>query len=208
ILASIDRAGVPYDYTYYMYDLNGDGAWDVHLIQGQNMLQRLTDYSCGESFTIETGNHGQKYFPITFVYKPQKNNQAAVTPTVTPAQNEGDAAANETTPSGTPSSEAKKKGGKGGVLLVVLAVLAVLLLAGGAVFYCILRNRKEEERKEMRRERIAEMRRQRAREERKPKEDFSVEELLEEQPEEDLPEELLEEDLPEKKAFDDEDDYV
>lgn len=208
ILKSLAKTGVSYDSSLQKYDLNGDGKWDVHVNAGLQLIRILDDYSCGESFTIETGNHGQKYFPITFVYKPKENNQAEVTPTVTPAQNEGDAAANETTPSGTPSSEAKKKGGKDGVLLVVLAVLAVLLLAGGAVFYCILRNRKEEERKEMRRERIAEMRRQRAREERKPKEDFSVEELLEEQPEEDLPEELLEEDLPEKKAFDDEDDYV
>ncbi|MBR5666176.1 MAG: hypothetical protein IKW95_00640 [Lachnospiraceae bacterium] len=163
ILASIDRAGVPYDYTYYMYDLNGDGAWDVHLIQGQNMLQRLTDYSCGEYFTIETGNHGQKYFPITFVNKPKADTGTGVTPTVTPAKNDEKPSKNEATPTGAPAAaNNKSKSKKGGALLVVLAILAMILVFGGVVGFNILKNRKEEEQRELRREKIAALRRQRA----------------------------------------------
>ena len=160
ILASIDRAGVPYDYTYYMYDLNGDGAWDVHLIQGQNMLQRLTDYSCGEYFTIETGNHGQKYFPITFVNKPKANTETGVTPTVTPAGSEEKPTQNEVTPVGTQAAKNNKaKSKKGGVLLVVFAILAMILVFGGVVGFNILRNRREEA---LRVQKLAELRRRRA----------------------------------------------
>ena len=159
ILASIDRAGVPYDYTYYMYDLNGDGAWDVHLIQGQNMLQRLTDYSCGEYYTIETGNHGQKYFPITFVNKKKTDSQTGVTPTVAPAKNEDGQTQNGTTPAGTPAKSQKAKSKKGGVLLGVLAVLAMILLFGGVAYYNMLRNRKQEE---LKAQKLAELKRRRA----------------------------------------------
>ena len=160
ILASIDRAGVPYDYTYYMYDLNGDGAWDVHLIQGQNMLQRLNDYSCGEYFTIETGNHGQKYFPITFVNKPKANTETGVTPTVTPAGSKEKPTQNEVTPAGTQAAKNNKaKSKKGGVLLVVFAILAMILVFGGVVGFNILRNRREEA---LRAQKLAELRRRRA----------------------------------------------
>lgn len=160
ILASIDRAGVPYDYTYYMYDLNGDGAWDVHLIQGQNMFQRLTDYSCGEYFTIETGNHGQKYFPITFVNKPKANTETGVTPTVTPAGSEEKPTKNEVTPVGTQAAKNNKaKSKKGGVLLVVFAILAMILVFGGVVGFNILRNHREEA---LRAQKLAELRRRRA----------------------------------------------
>lgn len=160
ILKSLAKTGVSYDQSFDMYDLDGDGKWDIHVNADLHLIRRLSDYSCGEYFTIETGNHGQKYFPITFVNKPKANTETGVTPTVTPAGSEEKPAQNEVTPAGTQVAKNNKaKSKKGGVLLVVFAILAMILVFGGVVGFNILRNRREEA---LRAQKLAELRRRRA----------------------------------------------
>lgn len=160
ILKSLAKTGISYDQSFDMYDLDGDGKWDIHVNADLHLIRRLSDYSCGEHFTIETGNHGQKYFPITFVNKPKANTETGVTPTVTPAGSEEKPTQNEVTPAGTQAAKNNKaKSKKGGVLLVVFAILAMILVFGGVVGFNILRNRREEA---LRAQKLAELRRRRA----------------------------------------------
>ncbi len=160
ILKSLAKTGISYDQSLDMYDLDGDGKWDIHVNADLHLIRRLSDYSCGEYFTIETGNHGQKYFPITFVNKPKANTETGVTPTVTPAGSEEKPTQNKVTPAGTQAAKNNKaKSKKGGVLLVVFAILAMILVFGGVVGFNILRNRREEA---LRAQKLAELRRRRA----------------------------------------------
>lgn len=160
ILKSIAKTGISYERSNDMYDLDGDGKWDIHVNADLHIIRILSDYSCGEYFTIETGNHGQKYFPITFVNKPKANTETGVTPTVTPAGSEEKPTQNEVTPAGTQAAKNNKaKSKKGGVLLVVFAILAMILVFGGVVGFNILRNRREEA---LRAQKLAELRRRRA----------------------------------------------
>lgn len=154
---SIERAGIRMNYDGDLYDLNGDGQWDVKTDNLGKRMKRLADYSCGESFTINTGNHGQKYFPITFVNNPKEAVEPGSTPAVTPGTKEEQKNESSDTPAKT-SQKPASKSRKGGAVLWVLIILAAVLAFGGGMAYCVIRNRKEEAQKALRREKMLQRR--------------------------------------------------
>lgn len=161
IWKSIARAGIRTNTDGDLYDLNGDGTWDVKVDDLGKQMRRLGDYSCPKSYSIESGNHGQKYFPITFVNNTKKEDPTEITPTVTPDAGEGNK--NETSEQAEKTAEKSSgKSKKGGTVLLVLAVLAVIAAFGGGIAYCVIRNRKEAEKEKLRREKLIARKRQRA----------------------------------------------
>ncbi|MBO4696706.1 MAG: hypothetical protein J5643_05410 [Lachnospiraceae bacterium] len=185
IWKSIERTGIRISSNGQMYDLNGDGQWDVKQDDLGRKIRRLGDYSCPTSYTIKDANHGQKYYPITFVCNRKTEDRPEITPTSAPDEGEGQK--NES--SGKPAEKPAGKSKKGGTVLLVFAVLAVILAFGGGVAYCVIRNRKEAEKEKLRREKLAARRRQRDMED----EDFAEPPYEETEEDEEPPKEQTEE---------------
>ncbi len=171
----LESSGTGYHSGGNIFDLNGDGLFDVALERvEENRFRRLADYSLGETYTLPYGNHGA-YYPITFVNHPKANEQSEVSPTAAPS-------ANEDTPTPTavvenlsdsPAGTPQENTGKNGDFLPALIVVAAVLLIGVGILYFVILPKKDAAKREEKRRQMREQREKQLAEETSEEDDYT-----------------------------------
>ncbi len=126
------------------FDLDGDGIIDVSMNSWTLELRAENSYSCGESYTLEGGTRGP-YYPITFVYKPKKE-ETEVTVTPTPTVEPGDNPNGEPSETGEkPADTAEKKDDSSFHPLYIIIPASITIFAAATAALMIKRKRDKRE---------------------------------------------------------------
>ncbi len=103
-----------------------------------------SEYSCGESYTLEGATRGP-YYPITFVYKPKKE-ETEVTVTPTPTVEPGDNPNGEPSETGEkPADTAEKKDDSSFHPLYIIIPASIIIFAAATAALMIKRKRDKRE---------------------------------------------------------------
>ncbi len=134
----------PKDNYTTAFDLDGDGTIDITMNTITGELWVSSKYSCGESYTLEGATRGP-YYPITFVYKPKKE-ETEVTVTPTPTVEPGDNPNGEPSETGEkPADTAEKKDDSSFHPLYIIIPASIIIFAAATAALMIKRKRDKRE---------------------------------------------------------------
>ena len=134
----------PKDNYTTAFDLDGDGTIDITMNTITRELRVSSEYSCGESYTLEGATRGP-YYPIKFVYKPKKE-ETEVTVTPTPTVEPGDNPNGEPSETGEkPADTAEKKDDSSFHPLYIIIPASIIIFAAATAALMIKRKRDKRE---------------------------------------------------------------